>query len=499
MKHAKKLASMLLALVMMLALGTTAFAQEETVTGSGKATITITNAAKDATYKVYKLFDATVTGTDGGSISYTGTVPASLTAYFEADAAGNITVKDAAYKDATTKTEMSDGLRAALKEWAKTATPTATAISDGTELQFKGLPYGYYVVTTSQGEQAITVTSTNPNATIHDKNEVFPKELTKDVDKTDVNIGDKVTYTVTFKTANFTNKDGKVQKITSHIIDDTLPDFLSNVHVENITVNDGTDHDVTAQFDEHKQITLKWYNKDNNTFLYNNGATVTIKYTAVVADKAAIDGNGNTNKVTLRYTVDDKTTPEPDKLEKDKTIYTYAIALKKVDEKGKPLAGAKFELPFYVKKNADGTYIYAGKKPGEDLTNTVISPENGEIVIKGVASGTYEITESEAPAGYNKLTAPFTVTAKKLSQTSTHTTTYLDKDGNITKTETETKVDVNLDKIAATVHVIVNKTGSMLPSTGGMGTTMFYMLGGAVVIAAVVLLLVKKRKKYTAE
>ena len=132
MAHVKKLAGMLLALVMMLALATTAFAQEVNSTAGGKATITINNAAKDATYTVYKLFDASVTGTDGGSISYTGTVPADLAAYFEADAAGNITVKDAAYKDPTTKAEMSDALRDALKTWAPTATPTATATSDGT-------------------------------------------------------------------------------------------------------------------------------------------------------------------------------------------------------------------------------------------------------------------------------------------------------------------------------------------------------------------------------
>ena len=503
MAHVKKLAGMLLALVMMLALATTAFAQEVNSTAGGKATITINNATKDATYTVYKLFDASVTGTDGGSISYTGTVPADLAAYFEADAAGNITVKDAAYKDPTTKAEMSDALRAALKTWAPTATPTATATSDGTELVFKGLPYGYYVVTTSQGEQAITVTSTNPNAAIHDKNTILPKDLTKTVNKTDVNVSDTVTYTVTFTTANFTSKDGKPQKITSHIIEDTLPSFLSNVNVTKITVNDGTDHDATAQFDGGKKIILKWYDKDSDTFLYKNGATVTITYTAVVTDKAAIDGAGNTNTVKLTWTVDDKTTPNPDDhLEDEETIYTYAIALKKVDEKGNPLVGAKFKLPFFVKETpdaADNAYIYAGTTGGAGLTDMVVSPADGLIVIKGVKSGTYNITEEEAPAGYNKLTAPFNVTAQKTGQTTTNTTTYLDENGNITTTQTNTKVEVNLNKIAAVVQVVVNKTGTMLPSTGGMGTTLFYMLGGAVALAAVVLLVVKKRKNHTAE
>ena len=503
MKHAKKLISMLLALVMLLALGTTAFAQEENIGGSGKATITISNAATGETYTVYKLFDATVTGTEGGSISYKGSVPASLATYFEEDAVGNITVKDAAYADPATKTEMSEGLRAALDVWTDTAAATASAKSDGTELQFKSLPYGYYVVTTSQGKQAISVTSTNPNATIHDKNSVFPKELEKNVDKTNVNVGDTVTYTVSFKTANYTSKDGKPQKITSHIIEDNLPKFLDNVTVKSIIVNDDIDHPVNdPKFDEHNKITLKWYDKDTNQFLYKNKATVTITYTAVVTDKAAIAGAGNTNTVTLRWVVDDNTTPnDEDKLSANATIYTYAIALMKVDEKGKPLSGAEFELPFYVKKKADanGAFIYAGKNPGEDLTNLVTSPATGLIVIKGLKSGTYSITETKAPSGYNLLTAPFNVTATKTSQTTTNSITYLDEHGNISATATNTKVEINLQEIAAAVQVVVNKTGSMLPSTGGMGTTMFYVLGGAVVIAAIVLLAVKKRKKHTAE
>lgn len=502
MTHAKKLASLLLALVMLLALGTTAFAQEVNSNDPDNATITISNASKGETYTVYKLFDATVTGTDGGSISYTGTVPASLADYFEADAAGNITVKDAAYADPATKTEMSDGLRAALKTWAETATATATAESDGSNLQFTGLPFGYYVVATTQGEQAVTVTSTNPNATVHDKNSSEPKDLVKTVDNTDVSIGDTVTYTVSFKTANYSGAGENAKKITSFIIEDTLPDFLGNVTVTSIIVDDGTQHDVTTQFN-NKQITLEWYDAANDQFLYKNGASVTITYTAVVTEKAAIDGDGNKNIVTLSWVVDGNNTPNPgDKIEDDVTVNTYAIALKKVDEKGNALSGAEFELPFYVKETpdaADNAYIYAGTTAGAGLTNKVTSPADGLIVIKGVKSGTYSITETKSPSGYNLLTAPFDVTAVKTGQTTTKTTTYLDENGNITATETDTKVEVNLDNISTAVQVIVNKTGSTLPSTGGVGTTMFYVLGGAVVVAAVVLLVVTKRKNHAAQ
>ena len=136
MKHARKLASLLLALVMVFALATTAFAQDVTVTG-GTGSITISNAAKGETYTIYKLFDATVNA-DGSSIAYTGTIPDSLKDYFTADESGYISATDAAKSG----DKMSDRLQTALKEWAKTAKPTATAESDGSVLHFTGLAYG---------------------------------------------------------------------------------------------------------------------------------------------------------------------------------------------------------------------------------------------------------------------------------------------------------------------------------------------------------------------
>ena len=499
MKRTKKLFSLALAFIMAMALMTPAFAQEVDVQ-NGSASITISNAAKGETYTIYKLFDATVTGSDGGSIAYTGTIPESLNAYFTKDSAGNISATDAAWKDPATKADMSEGLMAALKAWAGTATKTASAKSDGSALTFKNIPYGYYVVTSTQdGGAAITVDSTNPTANIVDKNSSTPHGLTKSADETDVNIGDTVTYTVTFVTSNYDGAGKDAKKIVTYTIEDTLPDFLKDVTVTSIIVdNDGnaettTDQtNVTAQF-VNKKIEIDWYDEANSKFLYDNGATVTITYTAVVTDKAAIYGAGNTNKVTLTWTDEDGTTPG--KLEDNKTIYTYAIALKKVDDKGKPLAGAVFEFPFYVKTTADtdGAYIYAGTTAGEGLTNQITTPADGVIVVKGVKSGTYSITEVTAPAGYNKLTAPVSVTAVQTGKTSTHTTVYLDENGNVTSTETSTTVEVILNDIAATAIVVVNKTGAELPSTGGMGTTIFYVLGGVLMAGAAILLVTKKK------
>ena len=496
MKCTRKLASLLLALVMVFALATTAFAQDVTVTG-GTGSITISNAAKGETYTIYKLFDATVNA-DGSSIAYTGTIPESLKAYFTADSNDYISATPAA-KDGE---NMSEGLKTALKAWTATATAAATAKSDGSALNFKELAYGYYVVTTTQGDQVISVDSTMPNVTIVDKNSSTPKDLSKTASSNDVSIGDTVTYTVSFKTSNYYGAGTNAKEIVSYTIEDTLPDFLTSVNVTSIIVdNDGNNatagdqFGVTAQF-ANKKIVIDWYDEVNNKFLYDNGATVTITYTAVVTDKAAIDGNGNTNKVTVTWTTKGGDEPGPDKVETEETIFTYAIALKKVNNKGVALPGAVFQFPFYVKSTADanGAYIYAGTTAGAGLTNQITTPDSGVIVVKGVKSGSYEITEVTAPAGYNKLTAPVTVQAVKTSSTSTHTTVYLDKDGNVVDVSAkEIEVKVDIDTIAATAVVVVNKAGTELPSTGGMGTTVFYVLGAVLVLGAVVLLVTKKR------
>ena len=495
MKSTRKLASLLLALVMVFALATTAFAQDVTVTG-GTGSITISNAAKGETYTIYKLFDATV-NEDGTSIAYTGTIPESLNTYFAADANGYIS----ATADAKDGANMSEGLKTALKAWTATATETAHAESDGSALKFKELAYGYYVVTTTQGDQVISVDSTMPDVTIVDKNSSTPKDLNKIASADDVSIGDTVTYTVSFKTSNYYGAGADAKEIVSYTIVDTLPEFLTSVNVTSIIVdNDGDDTttddqtNVTAQF-ANKKINIKWY--DNNKFLYDNGATVTITYTAKVTDKAAIDGTGNTNKVTVTWTTKNSDQPGPDKIENEETIFTYAIALKKVNNKGKALPGAVFEFPFYVQSTADanGAYIYAGTTAGEGLTNQITTPENGVIIVKGVKTGSYAITEVTAPAGYNKLAAPVTVEAVKTSSTTTHTTVYLDENGNVTNETTAkvTEVKVDFDTIAATPVVVVNQAGTELPSTGGMGTTVFYVLGAVLVVGAGVLLVTKKR------
>ena len=472
----KKFLALLLALVMVMGLATTAFAQEVNA-GSGNGTITIKNPSKGESYGYVKLFDATV-DTKNNSIAYTGNIPSSLASVFEKDSAGNISVKAGVSDDAVVT---------AVQAWAKTQTVQKETVSDGSELTFKGLEYGYYAVISTQGA-VVTIDSTNPHADIYDKNSSEVSKPTKEVDDDNVKIGDTATFTVKWTTANYDEKG----KIVSYTINDTLPAFLENVTVTSITV-DGTA--IATQPFANKEITIPWVNGEGE-HLYKNGVQIVITYTAVVTEEAAIAGNGNTNKVTLKWTYDDGTPGGGDKYTDEETIYTYALALKKVNDKGVALAGATFQFPFYVKANpdTDGAYIYAGTTAGNGLINQITTPASGIIIVKGLESGVeVSITEITAPDGYNKLTTPVVITPVKTSATTTSTTVYLDENGNVTDTQTGTPVTIVLEDIAATTIVVVNKAGAELPSTGGMGTTMFYIFGFTMMMAAVVLLVTKKR------
>ena len=504
MKYMRKILSLTLALIMVLAMATTAFAQTVDSEKGGSAKITINNAAKGATYKVVKLFDATVTGTEGGSIAYTGDIPEALGTYFSADENGYISATDAAKKD---NGELSDAAVAAMKTWAEAQNATASATSEGGALEFTNLEYDYYVVLTSQGSAAITVVSTNPDASIYDKNSTAPgAELTKTADDTNVSIGDTVTYTVSFKTANYDGAGEDAKKIVSYTITDTLPAFLTDVTVKEITIG-GTAYkvnDATPQFSTDKAIEIPWVGDDGNS-LYANGAEIKITYTAKVANvNLAIDGEGNTNAVSLTWECDDGTTGMPGEGQNtaQATIHTYALALKKVDESGAALAGAKFAVKGLTVTGSNGYYTVTAYDATATENGTEMEcDDEGNLVIVGLDSDVeFAVTETVAPNGYNRLNEPVNVKPQMINKpvTVTKTTVYYDENG----VETETATDVSkttidyTDELEAAAMKVENKAGSVLPETGGMGTTLFYALGGIMVLAAVVLLVTKKRMGY---
>ena len=499
----KKLISLVLALALVALCIGAAVADTETKTGS----ITISNAAKGETYTIYKLFDATVNDDDNSKIAYYGTIPSGLTDYFEYTSeayatagSGYITTKAAAWSG----TEMSSGLRTALDTWAKAQSSNAgSEVADGGAVVFSNLPLGYYVVTTSQGEQAISVDSTNLNASIVDKN-TTDLDADKEVDGTSYSIGETITYTATFTTKNWVGDE----QVKSYTISDTLPEFLSDVEISSVTIKQTGEDDIALSgytAFTNKKIVIPWVDNDDNS-LYKNGAQIVIVYTAKLTSTSKVGGATNINTVTITPNKD-KTGDEPfnEHDEDDAEIKTYAGALKKVDDDGYPLAGAKFAFKGLTVEGTgvDGVYrVVSYDKNSTTLGTEMSTDENGMLYILGLKEGVaLKGEETEAPLGFNKLTDEVTVNSQLTSTEIWHKeeTRYYDAKGNLTSTETSsshtvTGSELNLDVLEGTaITTVTNHKGTELPSTGGIGTTIFYILGGLLVVGAAVILVARRK------
>ncbi|MBS6980928.1 MAG: SpaH/EbpB family LPXTG-anchored major pilin [Oscillibacter sp.] len=205
---------------------------------------------------------------------------------------------------------------------------------------------------------------------------------------------------------------------------------------------------------------------------------IVISYTAVVTKDAVIGGDGNLNQSQIEYGENGKTTTTPPSETKTYTWKLDVLKYTMKDDQEVKLAGAKFTLS----KNPDGSApirlveveknVYRVATEGEKNTVTEITTdETGSFTIQGLDSDTYYLTETSAPAGYNVLKSAIEV-----------------------KVSDKGEVTYIYDGVTATGTVKVeNKTGAELPSTGGIGTTIFYVVGGLLVVAAGVLLVTRKR------
>ena len=541
MKRIKKLAGILLAMVMVLGMTMTSFAQTKALdpADADGATITIKNPAKGETYSLHKLFDATV---NGDNIAYQGEVPTALEAFFKADDAGYISPTDEIVeKDADGKitgTKMTDGLKAALEAWAKDADVVVSEVSNGdSDLVFTGLPYGYYVVTTTHvstnedgvvTKAAITVTSTQPDADIYDKNVNTPTVL-KEVEKESYSIGDTVKYTGTFDTTNYIDLNGESKQVVDYVIQDTLPEYLTDARVTKITIG-ATETDrgtvlegdalTSLQFGEvtvgtgdtavtyKKAILIPWAEQAADgtyTNLYAQGAKIVVEYEAVLTSTTNINA-ADTNTISIRpvYVDEDSTEKKPwdETWEDTAEIRTYAAAIKKVDESGNPLAGATFTIKgLTVTAGEAGVYTVVSYDPNSTTESAELSTDkNGKLYIIGLADDVkLTVTEFKAPNGYNKLLESKELTPQLLTEAIFATTgeKHYDEDGNLVSESSESTttvtVEKNLDDLDPAALEIVNQKGTLLPSTGGIGTTIFYVVGGILVVAAGILLVTKKR------
>lgn len=481
----KRFLALVLAMIMVFAMSTSVFAQTVDTAAGGAGTITITNASKSQTYGIFKLFDATV-NTDG-NISYKlmsgKTDLGTGTTWFNVDAAGNVLANVGA-----------DVSSDAFKTWAEgygvQVGSTITA-SDSTVI-FTGVPYGYYYVASGLGG-TLTVDSTNPTASVIDKNTTNPNVPTDGGKKivtsttsggttttalTNSNtakIGDVVNYQITFNATNFETNNKVTTAITEYTVEDTPSALDIDTATIVVKVKEATlaASAYTVAKDNGKvTITIPWQtdNEDGTyTAKYDSPSLVTITYSATVT-KEATDNASNAAKV--KYNSKELNGGSTD-------TETYYFDLVKDNDKKEVLEGAEFKLydaatggnEIPVVEDADGVYRVAVS--GE----TGVAIEAGKARILGLdGTKTYYLEETKAPEGYNILTSRIAV---NMESNKDNGATVEEKDGK--KIYKEGGVE------------IINQRGAELPSTGGIGTTIFYVIGAILVIGAGILLVTRRR------
>lgn len=477
----KKLFAVLLALTLVLSMGTIAFA-------AGTGTITIDNALAGAKYNIYKILDfAPVEGstTQGRYTVVTGWedfLAGAGAAYLKTNAETGTIEWNGDETDAR-KAELAKAAVAYAKEKGIAATATKTAANDG-DVTFTDVPLGYYAIDTSLGT-ICALTNVDNTFNAHEKNEKpdIDKFVQEDSEMKNADEGwGKVNDADIDQQVNYKSTITVGVGATNYVMHDTMEAGLTFNNDVVVKLADGTAVDAA-------NYTVVYPATDGHTFdvkFENNfiaglakGTKFTVYYSATLNENANIVVDGNDNTVYLSYGEDSTW----ETAEHKTTTYTWKMDVLKYTMDGTkvPLAGAKFQLldkdgnaiKFTDVTAEGGVPTYKVDKDG--TVDTITTDANGKFELVGLDEGAYKLHETEAPAGYNKLAADLNVVITSTYDEAALTATY----------------EIN-DEDPATIEV-ENKTGGLLPETGGIGTTIFYIVGITLMLGAAIVLISKKR------
>ena len=471
MRHVKKVLGAMMAMFMVLAVSvTTAFAAVNDNTGS----ITINDAVDGHTYNAYQIL--VLESYDEAREAYAYKANAdwanwlkTQTKYVSIDAQGYVTWVENADAAAFAKAAIAHAEEASIQ-------PAKTVTANGTTVEFTELNLGYYLVDTSLGTLC-SLDTTTPDAEMFEKNEQPPVKKEVKEDSTG-NWGDENTAEIG-QTVEFQTTIGAKPGAESYVLHDVMSAGLTldpdSIEATGLTkgqdATSGDYHVVTTGLNDGCTFEVVFHQSYLDTITTDTDIVVT--YDAVVNENAVIAGDGNSNKTQLKFGEDSdyETTWDETK------TYTFKVDVVKTDGDNKVLDGAQFKL-FNAKtggdeialvKVSDGVYRLA--KDGETGVE-YITTVDGQLEIKGFDANTnYYLEETKAPDGYNKLAERVEIAVK---------------DANL-------EASVSNDTWQSGGVHVVNHTGSLLPATGGMGTTIFYVAGGAIVIAAAATIAYRKR------
>ena len=498
----------------------------------GNATLTVsTKDAKFAgkTVNAYKMFSATVSG-EGGSKAVSYTLTDEWKPFFEHTSFEGLTgVTDANVNDkanAYVSKLTGDALIAfatKASNWAQTKTnniqadKTATVPTGATNNKytatFTGLDYGYYVVAVpgatladakKQYATLVSVDSPAVDTTIKGNLPTVDKKVQvdgTDKDATDAEIGDTLTFTLTS-----TIPDMSAYSTYTFNFKDTLSKGLTfgqviSVKVGDTALTENTDYTVsTSKVSDNTLLTVAMQDFKAKQQA-NAGKKITVTYTATLNKDAVVGGAGNVNSATIQYSNNPSTNgtgeSEPSKVR----VFTYGFTVdkytgKNYDDTATRLAGAEFTLApkdgsaisfVRVADSTTSNAVYRVAKSGETGATTIITtPANGKVDFQGLKNGEYTLTETKAPAGYNKLASAIGVKVNGQNNGTDTTgatvtiTYYNDNGGTYNQTASNGVIPVQ------------NKSGVVLPGTGGMGTIAFTVIGVLVIALGVAWTLKRK-------
>ncbi len=497
----KKLVSIILALMLVASLSLTAFAAGEV------GSITINGVSADNTYEIYKILDLESYDKTSGAYSYT--VNAAWSAYFAtAEAKDYVAVNADGYASWIAGDD--DSVVAAFAQKAlayakangiapvKTTKNAGDMTLAGNIGKFENLSLGWYLVDSSAGALC-GLTTTDPDASINAKNHTptIDKQVQEDLtgmwgDVNTADIGQIVKFMSIIHVAagseNYVLHDKMAEGLTfeQDLTDSAnLRGVTQIVHVNSLGAEDILDINVdytvkTAAFDDDCTFEVEFSDELIATLKPND--RIIVYYNAMLNRNALINDD-NTNESWLEYGEDKYTTHDQTK------THTFSIDIVKTDSSNQLIDGAKFRIydaavggneiaVVPLMENDDvtpvldenGNPMYRRARADEEGVEILVA--DGQVTVVGFDNGVYYLEETAAPAGYNKLTSR--------------------KEFTIADASLDAVYNDGIYSTGSGVHV-VNKTGSMLPETGGTGTILFIAFGALVVMGAGVLLVTKKR------
>lgn len=503
MKWIKKLLTGILAATLVFTMNVTAFATDgsensNVAESSATHTITVKGTQEGQIYYLYKVLDYVPTSDptlgayklpDNGS--FNDKIKA-LTEYVSVDKDNYVTwvKKD---KDGKIAQADSDAFAKELQKVVPTQEVKGKTIpqnsmdskkSDSTgSVEFTGLDFGYYMVYSSLGS-LVSLNTTTPDAEVNEKNDVpdITKKVEEDGDGSNTSWGEdndaEIGQIINYRSDVTIQPNGRDYKVTDIMTEGlTFQGTGDDVFKVNVLTKTG-EAALTKESDYSvEEKTNGFVLNFSNTYIdtVTEATTVRISYQAKLNEKAKINTETNDNEIYLEYGNNSVTE------HKYTHTKTYPVKIKKYDSADntkKPLAGAEFTLQDAAGKyltfsvNKSGQYVVTGKADaaGDNNNTKLTSGADGstgkEIVIIGLDSDTYTLTETKAPATYNALTDPIEVIVSKKS---------------------------TLADNAITLVEVPNSKGTLLPSTGGIGTTIFYVIGGLLIVAGAAYFIVRRK------